>query len=195
MDGGALVRDVGPLYTMVVVSVSAWGWPPRPCSWSRRLFFKSVIYKLQTVVVVAGLTFGYVVSFAFAIILPSASAPRGIRLMPVAAPSCRDPRIRMTITRLFDLAPPRGPWPLLPVRPHPRLDLSLLFAVFRYRSEGRALWRLSAPRSYTSARPAVRLHARPIPETAPDRASYGERLRRPAPSTFPRAATRSSRIS
>lgn len=105
MEGEVLVREVGPLYMIVVVVGFAMGLVSAALLLIRRLFFKSVIYKLQTVVVVAGLTLGYLVSFAFAVVLPFRfNASWAYALMPVGGALLAGTLgYGMTITRLFDL--------------------------------------------------------------------------------------------
>ncbi len=105
IEGGELVREAGPLYLTITVVGFALGIASAALLLIRRVFFKSVIYKLQTVVVVAGLALGYVVSFSFAIVLPFRfGASWAYTLLPVGgALLAATLGYGMTITRLFDL--------------------------------------------------------------------------------------------
>jgi hypothetical protein len=102
---GSLVRDVGPFYNLIVITGFALGLVSAALLLIRRIFFKSVIYQLQTVVVVVGLAVGYVASFVFAVILPFrfdmswtyTLLPVGGALLAAAL------GYGVTITRLFDL--------------------------------------------------------------------------------------------
>jgi hypothetical protein len=69
-EAGELVHVRGPLFIPVVVGGFALGILSGIILSIRRLFFKSQVYKLQTLLVIVGLFSGYIITFALAVFLP-----------------------------------------------------------------------------------------------------------------------------
>ncbi|MCA1949886.1 MAG: serine/threonine-protein phosphatase [Treponema sp.] len=69
-EAGELVHVRGTLFIPVTVGGFALGILSGIILFIRRLFFKSQIYKLQTLLVVVGLLSGYIVTFSLAVLLP-----------------------------------------------------------------------------------------------------------------------------
>jgi len=102
---GSLLRETGPIYLPVTVGGFSLGIISALTLVVRRFFFKSKIFKLQTLMVIFGLVSGYIVSFAVAIVLPFGfDMSWTYALMPLgAALLAAVMGYGVSITRLFDV--------------------------------------------------------------------------------------------
>ncbi len=102
---GSLLRETGPIYLPVTVGGFSLGILSALTLVVRRFFFKSKIFKLQTLMVIFGLLGGYVVSFTVAIVLPFGfDMSWTYALMPLgAALLAAVMGYGVSITRLFDV--------------------------------------------------------------------------------------------
>ena len=69
-QAGELLHERGPLFMPVAIGGLVLGVLSGLILFIRRLFFKSQIYKLQTLLVVVGLFSGYIITFALAVFFP-----------------------------------------------------------------------------------------------------------------------------
>lgn len=69
-EAGELLHKRGSLFLPVTLGGFTLGILSGAILFVRRLFFKSQIYKLQTLIVVVGLFFGYIITFTLAVVLP-----------------------------------------------------------------------------------------------------------------------------
>ncbi len=99
------IRVLGPIYNIITISAFIVGILSAVLLLIRRLFFKSMIFRLQTAIVALGLAFGYTIFILMDMVFPLrfgwqwawAVMPAGLFIQSIAL------AFGLTITRLFDV--------------------------------------------------------------------------------------------
>jgi hypothetical protein len=105
MAAGTIFRANGSLYYLLTYGAFISGLLAAVVLMVRRIFFKSMIYRLQTVIVAAGLAAGYTLAFGVGIVLPELTGATWLwTFLPIGGVIIAAAlAYGVTITRLFDV--------------------------------------------------------------------------------------------